>query len=602
MCARTGVRTSAGYSALGVGNVVRFPWRPASVAGLSLLIVLGLAGHASASEVLRKELEPGIYALAKDGRTLGIELRTSAASRASSILSKYLLVESGARAYEGRSNAFVPLAALKPERRREVLLEVFAQDVVDDRGWLHTAAMDGETLWSICTWITGNGKTYTKVLEHPTNSGLETRLFAGEKVLIPRELLSAVMRRPTPTIVREIPPELADLQEGLRYGSDAEGAFAIYPLKKGETLYGSVVARFTDIRDNADIHAACKVIARRSGIRDVRDIDAGQNIHIPIELLADNYMPAGSPERKQYDAVLLEAERLAGEHVRSKDLSDVVVILDSGHGGQDAGATHAASGLYEDELNYDIVCRIRNILLKETGAKVYVTMLDRSRGLEPTSASRFQFDQDEELMTTPRHRNTDGASVSVNLRWMLVNSIYQKELARGTDYRKIIFTSIHTDSLYDTRLRGAMVYIPGAKNRRSEELRTGAVYARYEEGRSYNHFTSSSAERQRDEALSRNFAVILLDELGKKRIKRHDSGSAIRAQIRRSKTRVFVPAVIRNTKVPTKILVETANLKNATDRKRLADPWWREQFAKAYVDALKRYYGDGAPTKVAWTD
>ena len=70
----------------------------------------------------------------------------------------------------------------------------------------------------------------------------------------------------------------------------------------------------------------------------------------------------------------------------------------------------------------------------------------------------------------------------------------------------------------------------------------------------------------------------------------------------KGKTKVFVPAVLRNTEVPTKILVETANLKNPTDRKRLADPWWREQFALAYVDALKVYYKTASPSKVAKAD
>jgi len=47
--------------------------------------------------------------------------------------------------------------------------------------------------------------------------------------------------------------------------------------------------------------------------------------------------------------------------------------------------------------------------------------------------------------------------------------------------------------------------------------------------------------------------------------------------------------------VPTKVLVETANLNNATDRSRLADPWWRQQFAKAYVDALKIHFDAEVP-------
>ena len=102
--------------------------------------------------------------------------------------------------------------------------------------------------------------------------------------------------------------------------------------------------------------------------------------------------------------------------------------------------------------------------------------------------------------------------------------------------------------------------------------------------------------------MSRNFAMTLLDEFGRKRVKRHDKTDPIRTRIRRSRTSIFVPAVLRNTKVPTKVLLETANLKNATDRKRLADPWWRQQVAIAYVDALKRYYSSSIPTRVAQTD
>jgi N-acetylmuramoyl-L-alanine amidase len=51
--------------------------------------------------------------------------------------------------------------------------------------------------------------------------------------------------------------------------------------------------------------------------------------------------------------------------------------------------------------------------------------------------------------------------------------------------------------------------------------------------------------------------------------------------------------------VPTKVLIETANLNNATDRQRLADPDWRQTFAEAYVDALMRYYGSDMKTRFA---
>jgi N-acetylmuramoyl-L-alanine amidase len=144
-----------------------------------------------------------------------------------------------------------------------------------------------------------------------------------------------------------------------------------------------------------------------------------------------------------------------------------------------------------------------------------------------------------------------------------------------------------------------MIYIPGAQYRREEEVRTAAVYARYEEGREFNHFSSTASERVRDEAISRNFAETLLAEFGKKNVKRHDQSDPIRGQIRQSQSRVYVPAVIRNTKVPTKVLIETANINNPTDRERLSDPSWRQAVAEAYVDALRRNFGATVGTKQA---
>ena len=68
-------------------------------------------------------------------------------------------------------------------------------------------------------------------------------------------------------------------------------------------------------------------------------------------------------------------------------------------------------------------------------------------------------------------------------------------------------------------------------------------------------------------------------------------GDPIRNVIRRSGGKEFVVAVLRNNEIPTKILIEAANLSNPTDRERAKDPWWREQVAVAYVAALKSYYG-----------
>lgn len=563
---------------------------------MCLILVSGvLATSAEAGEVMRREIEPGVLALGKDGRTLGLEVRLPQGAGAEAILSKYLVNPKTWEAYKGRLNSFVPFDDLQPSYKRSVLLTVFPNDVIDENGWTHTAVFKGETMWSLSHWGTGNGANHKHF--QAMSGKISGTLQRGQSVRMPLKYLTEVMKAPTPKPILEPTPELAALTDKLTYRNDKEGQVAVYRIKRGESLYSSVVMRFTDYAENADIQKACAEIARRSGIRDVRDIDAGAEILIPVVMLSDKYQPHGSEARVAYEETLKEADRLEEVRVAKRDLDGVVIILDPGHGGNDHGASHDASRLYEDELNYDIVMRIATLLRTETDAKVYVTVKDISSGAASTDRNSFVHDTDEELQTNPPHKNNVSATVSANLRWMLANTIYDEERKAGVSSHNIVFTSVHTDWIYNASHRGAMIYIPGASLRRAEEVRRDRVYAQYAEGRSHNAFASTSTERRTDEALSLNFAEVVLDELGRHQIKRYSGGSPIRSKIQKTPTNAYVPAVLRNTKVPTKILIETANLQNSQDRERLADPWWRQEFAKAYVAALKRYYkADGAAT------
>ena len=139
-----------------------------------------------------------------------------------------------------------------------------------------------------------------------------------------------------------------------------------------------------------------------------------------------------------------------------------------------------------------------------------------------------------------------------------------------------------------------MVYIPGAKYRRSSERPSGSIYSRFDEVKRHPTSSSSSSQRKKDEALSHNFAATLLQALrtNDPPLKVHDAGDPIRNVIRQSGGRAYVPAVLRNTIVPTKVLVEVANMTNPTDQQRLADPKWRQWFAEAFVEALRNHYND----------
>ena len=575
---------------------------------------------ASAGVVVRARVEPGVFAALKNARTLTLECRPPSGDAAKPLLQQYLADPDRWQAYAGRLSVAIGFDQLNPEAQRTVLLTLFQSDVVTEDGWWHTVEFMGEegmeTVWTLCEWLTGKGTDYKRVVADPRNASLGTALQRGQRVFVPNGLLRPVMKRPTPERFALLEPEpvtappavvspprdkpawvepevdLEAVSRDLYYGSDAQGPYALYRLKRGEALYTAVVVRFTDYRDNAAILKACRVIQRRSGIKDVRHMKPGQKVLIPLDMVSDRYHPKGSERRRQYEAMLREADRLKRDRVTTRDLDGVVVVLDPGHGGRDHGAPNEPLELYEDELNYDVACRIRRILLTRTRAKVYMTIRDASQGYEPVDATAFRHDTDEQLLTTPPYRNTD-AAISANLRWYLANSIYRREVKNGTDPRKMIFTSLHTDALFNDKLRGAMVYIPGAKHRGNGEKHSGKHYDRYKEVREQPRVTLTASERQRDEALARNFAGTLLASLGDHEppIMRHRASDPIRSQIRQNGGRVYVPAVLRNTQIPTKVLVETANMTNPTDCDRLSDPKWREWFAEAYVDALRGYFG-----------
>lgn len=412
------------------------------------------------------------------------------------------------------------------------------------------------------------------------------------------DVVMAPERKDTAAASRPIQPEgegdagePARLASGeLTYGKDEQGPYAAYKLKRGEAIYTAVVVRFTDFQERQDIIDACDTVLRRSGINDPRRIDAGQSIRIPMEILSDRYWPEESTERREFEAMRKEADRLKVTRVSSKGLEGVVVVIDPGHGGNDQGASYPDAGLYEDELNYDIACRLKELLEANTRAKVYFTLTDPKQGFEPRNARNFVSDKNEELLTTPRYWNED-AKTSANLRWYLANHYYNKECRKGLDPRKVVFISIHCDALHE-KMRGTMVYVPGAKYRRSQEQPEGAVYARYEETNGHASVSTTGEDRSRDEALSRNFAQTIIDTLqnGDTKIAVNKHGDPIRNVIRKSGGTAYVPAVLRNNLIPTKVLVETANLNNPTDRERLADPEWRQSYAKALNEALLAHF------------
>lgn len=177
-------------------------------------------------------------------------------------------------------------------------------------------------------------------------------------------------------------------------------------MRKGEAIYSDVVLRYTDRVYPLEVNALSLLIAKKSGIRDVRSIKPGQSLLIPIDYLASPFQPEGSLALKDEKQIRDEIKRTESLSA-SPNLKGVEIILDAGHGGIDPGAS--ANGLWESDFVYDIANRVRSQLLKETEATVKNTIsYPRIRNSIRSRIKRIS--PSAEILTTPPYRN-DGENL-----------------------------------------------------------------------------------------------------------------------------------------------------------------------------------------------
>ncbi len=474
----------------------------------------------------------------------------------------------------------IPFDLLAAHLQLAVAGAIFSDDRADSAGWRHvsraSATRGSESLWHISRWFTGRGENYRVILQ--SNGLVEEDLAPGQGILIPANLLRPAFRAALP----------ASSAYHLEYGSDAQGDYAVYRLKPGEALYTAVVMRFMGQVFADDVNKLAKDVAKRSGIRDVRDIPVGYAVKIPFEQLLPEYLPPGHERRREYEQQLMASARFSNQ-VRASSLQGVTVVLDAGHGGMDVGAS--SSGVWESVYVYDIMVRTKKLLESATGAVAIATTQDGGSYRAPDK-DRLPRSKDHRVLTTPNYPIQD-SRVGVHLRWYLANSIYRQALAKGNDPAKVVFVSIHADSLHPS-LRGAMVYVPAAEYRTGSFGKSGRVYTARREVREKPRVSYSSRDRVKSEGLSRDLAGHILDAFRSEKLAVHPD-KPIRGKIIRGR-RQYVPAVIRFNAVPSKVLVEVCNLANSSDRKLLQTQEFRQQVAEAIVRGILGYYGqaDGA--------
>jgi N-acetylmuramoyl-L-alanine amidase len=273
----------------------------------------------------------------------------------------------------------------------------------------------------------------------------------------------------------------------------------------------------------------------------------------------------------------------------------VHVILDAGHGGRDVGTTH--DGVFESTYVYDVMCRLKATLESRSAAKVYVTTKSKKVGYDIIEKDVVEPTSDHVVLTSPKYTLEDPV-VGVNLRWYLANSIFNRAAKSGVPREKVVFISIHADSLHPS-LRGAMAYIPGERYVTGSYRKSEPVYLTRAEVREFPVVTHSEKESLEAEGLSRNLAASIVEALDDKGLKVHPF-NPIRDNVVRD-DREWVPAVIRYNVVPTRLLLEICNLGNEKDRTLLKTKRYRQQLAQAIYDGLLRFYEeqDSEPSMLA---
>lgn len=471
----------------------------------------------------------------------------------------------------------VPFDLLSQEWHLKLVKALFPGDSGQADGWKHEARGVGplqrESLWQLSLWFTGTGENFRAIREY--NELQDDDVPRGTAVVIPSELLRPAFKAVLP--VPEKPYHLT-------YGKDGDGEYAVYRLRPGEALYSSVVVRFTGRVHAQDVNQLASEIAERSGVVDVTDIPIGYRVKIPFEVLQPEFLPEGHARRVEYEASLRASAQFSNQ-VKARGLAGITVILDAGHGGADSGA--AMGGVWESTYVYDIALRVKRLLETQTAAKVVVTTRDGS-DFKVHDADVLPFSRRHAVLTSPPYSIED-ARVGTNLRWYLANSVYRKTVKESKDPQKVVFLSIHADSLHPS-LRGAMAYIPSAEERGGSYGKSGAVYTSRKEVQEAQHVSFPWKQRVESEGLSRELAKEVIAAFHAKGLPVHPF-KPVRDKIIRNKN-AWVPAVLRYNSVPAKMLLEVCNLANDEDRRLVQTRAWRQKVSEAVVKGLLAYYGE----------
>ena len=509
------------------------------------------------------------------------------------------------RLYRNRFITF-PLKVINGSIRSSALKAVFFKDKAGIGYWKHRVTFAWETTSMIAGLFTKEGIKAGHLVRYNKMRNKGNILKKGDVIKIPWKWVS---------------PELSlrpvSLKPPLKLKQDKSGKFyAHYQMKHGETLYSSVVIRFTGRLLNDEVNQVANKLLKLNNISDAKLIQTRQKIRIPLEWLSEEYLGSQTNDVssrktsvkktnkkktkkiKSSKAVASKKKLKRGKSTqkavaqktkskRKNNVHKIHVILDSGHGGRDPGATAGSRKnkdlIYEDEVVYDISKRMSK-LFKKQGIIVHPTLSDPNQK-QPIRYLSNSHDRDERLLVTP-HYLTRNARIGVNMRVYLVNHIFKNLRKKKVPSENILFISLHGDALHSS-LSGAMVYFPDSRLRRGRFNMSSKIYRKRKEYST--NLTYKPRDNKYSEKLSKSFGKNIINEFRELGLRTHRVSSAVRGYLYR-KGKKTLPAVLRYSMVPTSVLVEIANLNNRLDRRDLLKSKTRQQIAKAITNSVTAHF------------